>query len=85
MFSKNKNNPDQILPEYCNDALHDIRVLLKNLSSSDKDIHISHSLSLSLVIKSCLTLATPCQAPLSTGFSRQEYWSIVESHLFLKV
>ena len=29
--------------------------------------------------KSCLTLATPwtvaCQAPLSMGFSRQEYWS----------
>ena len=32
-----------------------------------------------LVAKSCPTLATPgsvaCQAPLSTGFSRQEYWS----------
>ena len=32
-----------------------------------------------LVTKSCLTLATPwtvaCQAPLSKGFSRQEYWS----------
>ena len=31
-----------------------------------------------LVIKSCLTLMTPrtvaCQAPLSMGFSRQEYW-----------
>ena len=31
------------------------------------------------VTKSCLTLATPwtvaCQAPLSMGFSRQEYWS----------
>ena len=31
-----------------------------------------------LVAKSCLTLATPwvvaCQAPLSIGFSRQEYW-----------
>ena len=29
--------------------------------------------------KSCPTLATPwtvaCQAPLSMGFSRQEYWS----------
>ena len=37
------------------------------------------SLSLSLVTKSCLTLATPwtvtCQAPLSMGLSRQEYWS----------
>ena len=35
--------------------------------------------SLSLVAKSCLTLATPwtvaCQAPLSMEFSRQEYWS----------
>ena len=33
----------------------------------------------SLFAKSCLTLATPwtvvCQAPLSLGFSRQEYWS----------
>ena len=32
-----------------------------------------------LVTKSCLTLAIPwtiaCQAPLSVGFSRQEYWS----------
>ena len=32
-----------------------------------------------LVAKSCLTLRTPwtvaCQAPLSMGFSRQEYWS----------
>ena len=32
-----------------------------------------------LFAKSCLTLVTPwtvaCQAPLSTGFSRQEYWS----------
>ena len=32
-----------------------------------------------LVPKACLTLATPwtvaCQAPLSMGFSRQEYWS----------
>ena len=35
--------------------------------------------SLSLVAKSCPTLATPwtgaCQAPLSLGFSRQEYWN----------
>ena len=32
-----------------------------------------------LVTKSCLTLAilwiVACQAPLSMGFSRQEYWS----------
>ena len=32
-----------------------------------------------LVAKSCLIPAIPrtvaCQAPLSTGFSRQEYWS----------
>ena len=32
-----------------------------------------------LFAKSCLTLVTPwtvaCQAPLSTGFSRQEYWT----------
>ena len=34
-----------------------------------------------LVAKSCLTLVTPCivacQAPLSMGFSRQEYWSVL--------
>ena len=38
-----------------------------------------------LVTKSCLTLATPwsvaCQAPLSVGFSRQEFWS--ELHMIL--
>ena len=38
-----------------------------------------HSLSLSLVAKLHPTLATPwtvaCQAPLSMGFSRQQYWS----------
>ena len=32
-----------------------------------------------LVAQSCLTLGTPqtvtCQAPVSMGFSRQEYWS----------
>ena len=32
-----------------------------------------------LIIPSCPTLSTPwtedCQAPLSMGFSRQEYWS----------
>ena len=32
-----------------------------------------------LVVKSCLTLATPwtvaCQAPLSVGFFRQEHWN----------
>ena len=48
--------------------------------------HISINLlviyTLSLEVKiaqSCLTLASPwtvaCQAPLSMGFSRQEYWS----------
>ena len=35
----------------------------------------------SLVAKSCLTLATPwsvvLHAPLSIGFSRQEYWSVL--------
>ena len=38
-----------------------------------------YSLSLSLVAKSCLTLATSWtiahQTPLSMGFPRQEYWS----------
>ena len=33
-----------------------------------------------LVVQSCLTLqshAVTCQAPLSMGFSRQEYWSVL--------
>ena len=34
-----------------------------------------------LVAQSCLTLSNPwtiaCQAPLSMGFSRQEYWSVL--------
>ena len=37
------------------------------------------SWAVSLVAKSCLTLETPwtiaCQAPLSMGFPRQEYWN----------
>ena len=28
-----------------------------------------------LVTQLCLTLCDPCQAPLSMGFPRQEYWS----------
>ena len=42
-----------------------------------------NSVSLSLVTKLCLTLATPwtvaCQTPLSTEFSRQEYlnWLLI--------
>ena len=39
-----------------------------------------------LVAKSCLTLATPCtlahQAPLSMGFSRQEYWGALLQGIF---
>ena len=39
---------------------------------------IKHKLGGGLVLKSCPTLATPWtiayQAPLSMGFSRQEYW-----------
>ena len=38
-----------------------------------------HSRDGGLVTKSCPTLTTPltvaCQAPLSMGFPRQEYWS----------
>ena len=45
------------------------------------DIHTIYTLGGGggLVDESCPTLATPwtvaCQAPLSVGFSRQEYWS----------
>ena len=38
-----------------------------------------HIVCVGLVAQSCQTLATPwtvaCQAPLSMGFSRKEYWS----------
>ena len=42
-----------------------------------------------LVSLLCLTLVTPwtiaCQAPLSLGFSRQEYWSRLDiSYIYLK-
>ena len=42
---------------------------------------VQYSFYNGLIAKSCLTLVTPmdpmwpCQAPLSMGFSRQEYWS----------
>ena len=53
-----------LLSNHCfQERLTTVTVIEKNLS----------------VIKSCPTLATPwmvpCQAPLSMGFSRQEYWS----------
>ena len=42
-------------------------------------VHIYVVVGGGLVIKPCSTLVTPwtvaCQAPLSVGFSRQEYWS----------
>ena len=42
-------------------------------------VHLSSLCGGSLVAESWATLATPwtvtCQAPLSMGFSRQEYWS----------
>ena len=44
-----------------------------------KHFFTSYLLIGGLVAKLCLTLATPwtvaCQAPLSVGFSRQDYWS----------
>ena len=41
---------------------------------------LAHAICRCLVAKSCLILCDPldyiaCQAPLSIGFSRQEYWS----------
>jgi len=42
-----------------------------------------------LVTKSCPTLMTPgtvaCQAPLSMGFSRQEYWSGLPLHSLITI
>ena len=42
-----------------------------------------------LVVKSCLTLVTPltlaCQAPLSMGFSGQEYWSGLPFPCFIQI
>ena len=55
------------------------------LKSRDITLLTKVCISFSLVAKSCLTLATPwtvaCQAPLSMGFSRQEYWSGLHSLL----
>ena len=56
------------------------------LASNSQKVKLQFSLLISwhpgglgLVSKSCLTLVTPwtaaCQAPLSIGFPRQEYWS----------
>ena len=45
---------------------------------------IKHAGGSGLIAKSCLTLVTPWtvahQAPLSTGFPRQEYWSELLFH-----
>ena len=42
-------------------------------------VHMTGKLLHAKSLQSCLTLVTPwtvaCQAPLSMGFSRQEYWS----------
>ena len=59
---------------------------VQNITLNDWKSHSHYMISsdsisffLSLVTKSCPTLETPwtvaCQAPLSMGFSRQEYWS----------
>ena len=50
-----------------------------SLNSSNYPIHMCYSCCCSLVAKSCLTLlwspwTITCQAPLSMGFSRLEYW-----------
>ena len=51
--------------------------LLVNISK--RSVHFIYFCYCSLVIKSCLTLCNTwtvaCQAPLSMGFPRQEYWS----------
>ena len=48
--------------------------------ASQKDKTTSHTLVYGVCAQSCLTLydpmdCSPYQAPLSVGFSRQEYWS----------
>ena len=55
-------------------------VLIQQCCSRHLGAHIfAHYSKLLFVAQSCPTLATPwsvvCQAPLSIGFSRQEYWS----------
>ena len=51
--------------------------LLVNISK--RSVHFIYFCYCSLVIKSCLTLCNTwivdCQAPLSMGIPRQEYWS----------
>ena len=61
-----------------NPDLH-CRQFLYGLSQQGSPLHVYGGGGGGLIAKSCLTLATPwtiaCQAPLSIGFSRQEYWS----------
>ena len=57
---------------------HSVKILKYKVLYSYENLLLL-SLSFSLVAKSFSTLVTPwtvaCQAPLSMGFSRQEYWS----------
>ena len=67
----------------CRVSLEILFLPLVLLWVSERLFHNSKSFQIGggggLVTKSCLTLAVPwivaCQAPLSMGFSRQEYWS----------
>ena len=75
------------LPEFTQTHVHRVGDAIHPshpLSSTSSTFNLSQHQVISgdgggLVAKSCRTLATPwtvaCQAPLSMGFSRQEYWS----------
>ena len=70
------------LTQESNQGLLHCRQILKQLSYQESP-HM-HNGGGGLVTKSCPTLVTPwtiaCQASLSIGFSRQEYWSGMPFH-----
>ena len=86
-FGKRKDrtarNEESLIPEWLPTHMIWIHGQLLKLKLSmafrngRSDSQVGSLNTCSLVIKLCLTLCNPmaCQAPLSMGFSRQEYWS----------
>ena len=57
------------------DCSHEIKTLAPWKESCDKPEKESESVNCSAVFNSATPCAVACQAPLSMGFSRQEYWN----------
>ena len=50
---------------------------INNITNSSSSSSNSSSVSRSVVSDSAIPQTVACQAPLSLGFSRQEYWSVL--------